>query len=876
MENSKNIYFSERTGKKEKFVPYRDSVLTWLLKDNLGGNSKTVMIATVSPAADNFEETLSTLRYADRAKKIVNHAVVNEDPNAKVIRELREEVETLRSQISQTKERETEYEELRERLLESERLVEQMNKSWEERLRETDIVYEERQKDLAQIGISVAESGIKVEKDRFYLVNLNADPSLNELLVYYVNQKAVIGSGVEQESAVIQTPEDKVDFVLQGLGVYPKHALLEVIQDPNSKVNRMYISPLNEKSRICVNGKNIKEKTLLRNGTRLLIGNNHFFRVNCPKDPNDENAAMITSTVMEESQFFDYDKAWLEANSDDHNGHNISQAVDQYLEKINIKHEEEKKAALEKQYEEFERYIQGLTQSLQTPSTPMTPMTPGYGVGTPGLGLGTPGYGVGTPSCGLPPVSFPSNPRNLDKNKFFKWAQKRNELFEESLKLLKKEIVKANALVREANMIADEVMNNKRGQTRYQVTLQIPSTNLRPSKIKKGCSVCEPVIVVKRTGMYGYQLWSVEQLENKLIDMREMYNDRLNNGISQMAISNSSGISDSPSSGICVDEEEDDENNTIDTLFESQEKHSLIGVANVFLEVLFHSLKLDYHVPIISQQGEVCGKLHVQVYRIQNSKMPEVNESRESFIGKTIRCRIKIKKASNLPKSLSHFVFCQYSFFNISDMLVVAPVIDPESEKSNQTTVKFEHQKDFDVFVTEEFLEYVQEDALSIEVWGHRSSGLGNDSIELNSNRDEILLKQKGLEERWAEVTNRIELFVDIKELNENGEYTSVEVQNDGNPTGGIFQLKQGQQRRITIRIKNLPTGSLPVNFTDVTSISIGSIVIKDSGDERQLDSYQEEDLDKIREQWTSALSVRQKYLEQQINSVSLLEFCRL
>lgn len=53
-------------------------------QDNLGGNSKTVMVATVSPASDNFEETLSTLRYADRAKRIVNHAVVNEDPNSRV------------------------------------------------------------------------------------------------------------------------------------------------------------------------------------------------------------------------------------------------------------------------------------------------------------------------------------------------------------------------------------------------------------------------------------------------------------------------------------------------------------------------------------------------------------------------------------------------------------------------------------------------------------------------------------------------------------------------------------------------------------------------------------------------------------------------
>lgn len=56
-------------------------------------------MATISPAADNYEETLSTLRYADRAKRIVNHAVVNEDPNARIIRELRQEVETLKEML---------------------------------------------------------------------------------------------------------------------------------------------------------------------------------------------------------------------------------------------------------------------------------------------------------------------------------------------------------------------------------------------------------------------------------------------------------------------------------------------------------------------------------------------------------------------------------------------------------------------------------------------------------------------------------------------------------------------------------------------------------------------------------------------------------
>ena len=68
-------------------------------QDNLGGNSRTVMVATISPASDNFEETLSTLRYADRAKRIVCHAVVNEDPNGRVIRELRSELEFLKDQL---------------------------------------------------------------------------------------------------------------------------------------------------------------------------------------------------------------------------------------------------------------------------------------------------------------------------------------------------------------------------------------------------------------------------------------------------------------------------------------------------------------------------------------------------------------------------------------------------------------------------------------------------------------------------------------------------------------------------------------------------------------------------------------------------------
>ncbi|KAK6477515.1 kinesin-like protein KIF1B isoform X2 [Huso huso] len=82
--------------KKSDFIPYRDSVLTWLLRENLGGNSRTAMVAALSPADINYDETLGTLRYADRAKQIKCNAVINEDPNAKLVRELKEEVGRLK------------------------------------------------------------------------------------------------------------------------------------------------------------------------------------------------------------------------------------------------------------------------------------------------------------------------------------------------------------------------------------------------------------------------------------------------------------------------------------------------------------------------------------------------------------------------------------------------------------------------------------------------------------------------------------------------------------------------------------------------------------------------------------------------------------
>lgn len=103
------------------------------------------MISTISPSFDNYEETLSTLRYADRAKRIINNAVVNEDPSAKLIRDLREEVEILKRELERAKEQ-MNTDALTDRLNESEKLYKEVSKPWNEKLAETEKIQQVKMK----------------------------------------------------------------------------------------------------------------------------------------------------------------------------------------------------------------------------------------------------------------------------------------------------------------------------------------------------------------------------------------------------------------------------------------------------------------------------------------------------------------------------------------------------------------------------------------------------------------------------------------------------------------------------------------------------------------------------------------------------------
>merc|ERR1719269_553784 len=129
---------------KSQHIPYRDSKLTRLLQDSLGGNTKTVMCANCGPAGYNFEETISTLRYANRAKNIKNKPKINEDPKDAMLREFQDEIKRLKNQLANQGNRNhratmNEFmleEKVVEKIVEVERIVEVPGAATEEELAE--------------------------------------------------------------------------------------------------------------------------------------------------------------------------------------------------------------------------------------------------------------------------------------------------------------------------------------------------------------------------------------------------------------------------------------------------------------------------------------------------------------------------------------------------------------------------------------------------------------------------------------------------------------------------------------------------------------------------------------------------------------------
>jgi len=291
---------------KKVLVPYRNSVLTHLLKNSLGGNAKTTMIAAISPADVNYEETMSTLRYADRAKQIKNKAVINEDPNEKIISQLRAEVEELRRKLAEAnlggiggsvgeidmdkmleEEREAMrlklQKEMEERMADMERMVAE-SMSFEQRQAETEAMMEAKEEE--------------VDTRLAFMTNLNEDPALSGVLKF-VFDKEVIRLGTKDA-------DPKPDVVLGGLGMQKDHAVITKFRVSNSQTDRLAIKVSSPNARVLVNGKvqEVGSDQELHHNDRLAFGTNVIFKISVPSESKGDDDK------------YDFDFAMKEINND--------------------------------------------------------------------------------------------------------------------------------------------------------------------------------------------------------------------------------------------------------------------------------------------------------------------------------------------------------------------------------------------------------------------------------------------------------------------------------------------------------------------------------------------------------------------------------
>ncbi|CAG0919052.1 unnamed protein product [Notodromas monacha] len=266
-------------GKKVR-VPYRDSALTKLLMNALGGNSKTIMVAAISPADINYEETLSTLRYADRAKQIKTTAVVNESATDKLLRELKEENERLKKMMvggvaldaagpgpdASDSARKKWEEELKAQMRENEREIQEMKKSYEEKLKQAEA---EAAAAASQRAEAKTVADEKVTNPHF--INLNPDPQLSGKLVYIIHPGSKeIGNRKGKES----------DIVIVGPSINETHAIVTL--DP--KKNIVNLKPFNTDCRILVNGSEMAGETTLCHNDRIVFGFTQLWVFQNPKE----------------------------------------------------------------------------------------------------------------------------------------------------------------------------------------------------------------------------------------------------------------------------------------------------------------------------------------------------------------------------------------------------------------------------------------------------------------------------------------------------------------------------------------------------------------------------------------------------------------
>ncbi|KAM6116854.1 kinesin-like protein KIF1B isoform 1-T1 [Phoenicopterus ruber ruber] len=910
--------------KKTDFIPYRDSVLTWLLRENLGGNSRTAMVAALSPADINYDETLSTLRYADRAKQIKCNAVINEDPNAKLVRELKEEVtrlkDLLRAQglgdiidtsmgsltaspsscslssqvgltsVSSIQERIMSTpggEEAIERLKESEKIIAELNETWEEKLRKTEAIRMEREALLAEMGVAIREDGgtlgVFSPKKTPHLVNLNEDPLMSECLLYYIKDGI---TRVGQADA-----ERRQDIVLSGAHIKEEHCIFRSERNNNGEVI-VTLEPC-ERSETYVNGKRVVQPVQLRSGNRIIMGKNHVFRFNHPEQARAEREKTPSAETPSEP----VDWTFAQRELLEKQGIDMKQEMEKRLQEMEILYKKEKEEAdllLEQQRLDYESKLQALQKQVETRS----------------LAAETTEEEEEEEEVPWTRHEYELAQWAFRKWKFHQFTSLRDQLWGNAVYL------------KEANAISVEL--KKKVQFQFVLltdTLYSPlPPELLPTELEKtrdNRPFPRTVVAVEvqdlKNGATHY--WSLEKLKQRLDLMREMY-DRAGEMASSTQDESESTLTGS------------------DPFYDRFHWFKLVGRAFVYLSNLLYPVPLIHRVAVVSEKGEVRGFLRVAVQAIaadeeapdygsgirqsgtakisfdneyfdksdfssvamtrsglsleelrivegqgQNSEVttpPEeinrMNEldlksatldgkmTMEGFteeigdhlkLGSVFTFRVTVLQASGILPEYAD-IFCQFNFLHRHDE---AFSTEPLKNNGRGTPLGFYHVQNIAVEVTESFVEYIKTKPIVFEVFGHyQQHPLHLQGQDLNSppqpsrrffpppmplSKPVPATKLNTMSKpSLGQSVSKYDLLVwfEISELEPTGEYIPAIVDHTGGlPCQGTFLLHQGIQRRITVTIIHEKGSEL--HWKDVRELVVGRIRNKAEVDEAAVDA---------------------------------------
>eukprot|EP00927_Polykrikos_kofoidii_P034823 TRINITY_DN29457_c0_g1_i1.p1 TRINITY_DN29457_c0_g1~~TRINITY_DN29457_c0_g1_i1.p1 ORF type:complete len:953 (+),score=167.82 TRINITY_DN29457_c0_g1_i1:311-2860(+) len=257
---------SKRGSKVGKdFVPFRNSKLTYVLQDSLSGNSKTLMMAAISPAKDNAEETISTLRFAESVKTIRTKATKNEESEVDLVSQLKAECDRLKAMMGQGGS-------CHEELLGMQALAERYGMNVESQLEVAQQQEDARAAALADMGLTVREVSecLGMEATTPVLANVSADASLDATLVYFLRTgQTSIG---ESEDNTIMT---------KGIGMATTSAY--IINKDNISITLRSVA-----GRVLLNGFQVTHDTIFRHGDRLDLGYSWSFALLVPGATQDQ------------------------------------------------------------------------------------------------------------------------------------------------------------------------------------------------------------------------------------------------------------------------------------------------------------------------------------------------------------------------------------------------------------------------------------------------------------------------------------------------------------------------------------------------------------------------------------------------------------